>query len=250
MKKFLITVIMLVAFTLPTNSAAETLKIAYEPWLPLTGIPDTKEEGYAIEIAKIIFGNYKINFENIPYIRSIRQTEFGEADILLGVCDFEIDKTKVVFPKEVMTMIHPTFFVRHDSKWRYKGFSSLRGIRLGLIHGYEYVEFDGVPDKTGFTYISGNDIAKRSLRMLLKDQISAFYEDRNVVQYYASKLGVIDRIREAGNACEPLPFHIAISKKRDDAKKLADEFDAGIRQMRTSKLLDKILQKYNIADWK
>lgn len=247
MKKFVM-MIMLFAVSLPVSSAADTLKIAYDPWPPFTDSYGTEEQGYVIDIIKIIFGHYKIEFEKLPYARGIRQTESGTTDILSTVCEFEIDKTKVVFPKEPITMIQPAFFVKHDSKWRYKGLDSLKGVRLGLMYDYDYVEFEGLADKSGFSYISGDDSVTRSLKMLLMDRISVFYEERKVVLYYASKMGLADKIIEAGVATEPLPLFIAISKKRPDAKKLAHEFDKGIRNLRSSKHLDKILQKYEMTD--
>ena len=242
---------MLCALTPAVSALADSLIIGYEPYLPITGVAGEKHEGYAIEVVKKIYSSHTMVFELIPYIRSLKMLEKGEIDMLLGTAKIDFtDETKIVFPQETLAISSTVFFVRHDSNWQFKDLNSLKRIKLGLVKGYKYNEFEKISDKSRFFYISGIETTARSLKMLISGHISVFYEDRNVVQSVAMKLGMSTKIKEAGFINGPLPLYNAISNKNPNAKKLADEFDTKLRQLRKSKQLDQILKKYNLKDWK
>ncbi|MCK5718716.1 MAG: transporter substrate-binding domain-containing protein [Thiomargarita sp.] len=254
MKKLFITTILLVSI-MQVNVIAAALEIIIDPYLPFSDLSNSQEEGYATEIVKIIFSEHKLLFRKMPYVRSllILMLKTGKIDIIFVTAKIDFtdkEKENIIFPQETIGTSLMSFFVKRNNEWRFEGLDSLEGIRLGLINGLEYTALEDFPNKSKFSYLSGNAVITRSLRKLLAGRISAYYEDYNVVQYYAMKMDITDKIKAAGNANDPLPLYIAISKKTPFAQKLANEFDNKMEQLRKSGQLEKILQKYNLKDWK
>lgn len=242
---------MIFIMILPISIEAKTLKIGFDKYLPMTGEPNTNEEGVVIEIVELIFKKYQIKYLNTPYIRGIYEVEEGKIDIYLGAAqqDFK-DKTKVLFPQEPLQVVNMNFFVTKENKWSYKDLKSLKGIKLGLVSGIDYPEFNNITDKSLFNYLSGSDTTSRNLRLLLKGRIDVIYEDNSTVNYYAKKLGITKNIKQVGSVINPLKIYLVISTKNPSAQKLANDFDIQLRNMRKTKQLARILEKYNVADWK
>ncbi len=251
MKKFIMMALIFV-FILPISAIAETLRIGTDHYLPFNGTAGTKEEGYVIEIIRAVFSEHKLEFASLPYARGLSHINKGKIDILLTVAKNQFpDTTDLIFPREEISIIRGAFFVRQNNNWKYKGPDSLKGVRVGLVNSYEYPEIeDKLEDKRKFDYISGANTTQRNLKKLLKDRIDTYYESDIVVKYYAKKMGIAEKIKIAGYGREHERLYIVISAKNNNAKKIADKFDTEIRQLRITKHLDQILQRYNLKDWK
>ncbi len=250
MKKFIMTALIFV-FILPISAMAETLRIGTDHYLPFNGTVGTKEEGYVIEIIRSVFNDYKLEFVDLPYARGLSYVNKGKIDILLTVAKNQFpDTTGLIFPQEEISITRGAFFVRQNNNWKYKEPNSLKGVRVGLVNSYEYPEIeDKLEDKSRFDYISGANTTQRNLMKLLKGRIDTYYESDIVVKYHAKKMGIAKKIKIAGYGRERERFYIVISAK-NNAKKIADKFDTEIRQLRITKHLDQILQRYNLTDWK
>jgi polar amino acid transport system substrate-binding protein len=243
-------ILILLLFTI-TSLYAQTLKIGYEPYLPLTSQAGEKPEGYGIEILRKVYAKHELVFQLIPYSRGLKMLEDGKIDMLFGAATFDFKNPKnIVVPKESIDTSVMTFFTTTKNPWVYNNSDSLKGIRLGLVNGYEYPSLQKIQDKSNFIYISGNDTTVRNLTKLLLNRINVLYEAKNVVLYTAKQLGTQDRIKENISLGEPLPIYCVLSQKTENAQQLADEFDANLQKLRASKELSTILKTYNLPDWK
>lgn len=234
-----------------SNAAiSATLTIAYDDWLPVTGVPQSDPEGYAHKILKRTLGKrYTLVFKSIPYDRSLEMLETGHIDILLATAkqDFE-DPNSVIFPQKTIGDSTFRFFVKQTSPWKFEGAGSLDGVRLGLEQGEVYPELDSVKNKR-FDYISGDSTTTRSLKKLIHGRLDAYYQDANVARYNAMKMNISGQIKSAGSAAESTPLYIAISRHTPEAISIADEFDKNIQLQRESGQLTELLNTYNLTDW-
>jgi polar amino acid transport system substrate-binding protein len=63
-------------------------------------------------------------------------------------------------------------------------------------------------------------------------------------------MGVINRIKLAGQGSEIAYIYIAFSPKRADSQRYARTLSAGVVQLRRTGQLAVILSKYGLKDWK
>ena len=96
-----------------------------------------------------------------------------------------------------------------------------------------------------------------NIKKLLKGRIDTIPEDKAVFVNMAHKMGVLDQIEEAGadpilnkDDFESLKIYLAFSPKNPNSKDYAKLLSEGIKEMRSSGELQKILAKYGLNDWK
>jgi len=98
--------------------------------------------------------------------------------------------------------------------------------------------------------LGGDKPLERNIKKLVAGRVTVVIEASPVFMYYATKLGVQDKVRFAGTAVEPQKAYIAFSPKHPKSKEYAKMLSDGIDAMRKSGELKKILEKYGLKDWK
>ena len=87
-----------------------------------------------------------------------------------------------------------------------------------------------------------------NIKKLLAGRIDVVIEDPNVFHTKAKEMGVDDQIVEAGLASEPDSLFIAFAPTKDTSKKLAEIASAGIKRLKESGEMKKLMDKYGIKD--
>ena len=238
-----------------SNSMADTIKVVYEPWMPYLGVPSSDMPGFTIEIAKKALPQHKLTFIERPFTRSLSSIYQGKSDFAIAMFEEDLDTSKVIIPAEEVGMSITAFFVKNDSQWQYKDMDSLKQIKLGIVQDYSYPDLDAYiqqhkDDKNKIYYLVGIDTPKRGLMMLQKGRIGATFEDKQVTLYAAKRANLLDKIKIAGIPGPPARLIAAFSAKNPNAKKYAKQYDEGVRALRRSGRLQKILEKYGAKDWK
>lgn len=241
----------LITFSTTSFAIESKLVVGVENLLPHSGHKDADGEGYANVLIKEAFKDFQVSFKQAPYARLLWYLNNGEVDIILLAAKYDFDNEQhVVFPQEAIASSTMSFFVRYDNTWSYK--SPLKGgdMVIGLVEGLVYPEIEQFLNTTKFNYyMSGDNITRRSLELLLKGKLTTVYEDRDAVIFSASKMGIINKIRDAGTGESLLLMYPAISSKRVDALTLANRFDQSMRLLREKGKLSDILKQYNKVDW-
>lgn len=251
---FLLAVLLAIGIGTNQGRAAEITFVADE-WLPFNGVPGSDKEGYFLDIVRAVFEpmGHRVTYIIRPWTRAVREVEKGAYDALLG--PFITEAPGFIFPEEEVGFTTLSFFTRIDSTWTFTGLESLEEVRLGIIQDYEYrpwlQEFrKGHPES--FVIVSGEDAIYRNLQLLIRGRIDAIPTNEQAFRYRAKRAGVLDLVRFAGhdNIDEGRKIYIAFSPKKPTSEIYARSLSKGIREMRRSGRLNKILAKYGLKDWK
>lgn len=241
---------------------ADTITVKSDEWCPFNCEPGSDSPGYMIEVARIIFqkAGHELTYENMPWSRSIDHARKGKIDAIPGASKGEVPD--FVFPEEEFGASMTYFFVKKGTAWKFRDAGSLENIRIGVQDDYEYgVEVDAYIEKNRDTLkvqvVKSDDPVTLNLKKLLKGNIDAYPEDRLVFLYKAKEMGVLDQVEEAGvipvdnlEDFEATKVYLAFSPMNPKSREYARILSDGIREMRASGELQKILDKYGLQDWK
>lgn len=241
---------------------ADTITIKSDEWCPFNCEPGSDSPGYMIEVARIIFqkAGHTLIYENMPWSRSIVQARKGNIDAIPGATKGEVPD--FIFPEEEFGASMTYFFVKKGNPWKYTDVNSLAQVRIGVQEDYEYgpvVDEYIEKNKNSMRVqaVKSEDPVTLNLKKLLKGKIDAFPEDKLVFLYNAKTMGVLDQVEEVGviptesrEDFEATKVYIAFSPANPKSKEYAQVLSDGIKKMRASGELQKILDKYGLKDWK
>lgn len=239
-----------------TAARAESITISGDIWCPY----NCAEGGYMIEIARDIFqrNNIEIDYQVMPWADAIDKTREGSIDATVGTS--HDDAPDFIFPDSLQGMADMRFWVREDSQWVFSGIPSLENVKLGVIEDYAYSKDlnayikQNAADPKRIYIGKGKDALEQNLQMLLKGQLDVIAEDDNVINYYITTKSAEYKIRSVGTPVKRENIadnylYIAFSPKNPKSKKYAAMLDAGMRELRQSGELGRILELYRVNDW-
>lgn len=247
---------LLLAFGPGGALAQETISVRSDFWYPFNGDPSDSRPGYVVEMLKAIFekGGGKVDYQTIPWKRAVAEAEQGKINGVIGA--LKSDTPDFIFPEEPIGVYTPTLFVKKGSGWSYSGLDSLKGKRIGIINGYSYGDkLDAYVKQNqnnaqAIDESSGEKPVEQSIRKLMAGRVDAFIEVPTVFWAQVDKLGLDkSQFQEAGVVNDPEPMFVSFSPKRPDSKTLATKLTNGIRELRRSGELAKILARYSVKDW-
>ena len=246
----------------PAVIQADTITVKSDEWCPFNCEPGSDAPGYMIEVAQIIFkkAGHELIYENMPWSRSIDHARKGKIDAIPGATKGEVPD--FIFPDEEFGASITYFFVKKGTSWKFKDISSLEGIRIGVQDDYEYGGMiDEYIEKNRDTQkvqvVKSDDPVTLNLKKLVKGNIDAYPEDKLVFLYKAKSMGVLEQVEEAGvipvdnkEDFEATKIYLAFSPVNPKSAEYAKLLSDGIKEMRASGELQKILDKYGLKDWK
>lgn len=248
LKKLLVLLLVLVSCV---SFAGEKISVRADVWMPYNGEPGSDRPGYGIEILQTIFASHsiEIDYQTMPWNRAVADAREGKFDCLVGAG--VRDAEGFVFPSEKMGVMAANLFVKAGSAVKYEGLESLKKLKVGVIADYSYnVELDKYvaefkADEQKFFVATGDDALDKLAKMVVAGRIDAFIENPLVVAQNSWKADVVS----AGQIESMDDLFVAFSPVKETAKKYADLYDAGIKELRASGKLKEILTKYEISDW-
>ncbi|MBF0120992.1 MAG: transporter substrate-binding domain-containing protein [Desulfobacterales bacterium] len=251
---FIIMNIFFLLFVFPLY--ADTIIIASDNWCPISCEPNSDQEGFMVDIAKIVFKKegHKVEYKNIPWNRTLEMARKGIINGVIGV--YIEDCPDFIFPKNELAMIGFNIFVQKGNSWTYNGISSLEEINLAIIADYSYGnEVDSYIKKnknksSRLQIMYGDAPFKQNIMKLLMGRVDALIETDAVFWYTANKLKVTNQLKTAGVVTKPKESYIAFSPALPTSKVYAEILSNEIIKLRKSGELEKILIKYGLTDWK
>lgn len=219
-------------------------------WCPFSCEAGMRREGFTVEIIRRIFTRHgiQVRLVNDNYSRVLSGLRKGR--YTASPSTLREEAPDLVFPSEAVSLNRFCFYTRAADPWRYAGPDSLTARHTGVIQGYSYApELDArlASHPQEFHVLTGNDLTMRLIRQLRLGRLDAFIEEEHLVGY--SMLGQEDAaIRNAG--CLPgTPGYMAIAPGHPRAQEYAQLFDQGMRELRRSGELERLLANYGLKDW-
>ena len=233
-----------------------TLNVLSDVWYPYCGESGTKNEGYIINILRVIFEKegYRINYQNRPWARCIEEVRAGSAHALAGCTYEEVKEFEI--PTENIGYYTNVFFVLDNSKFVFNGISSLLGERLGIIQNYGYAPSintyaDTLTNQENLVFSRGENPLGSMILGLLAERVSVVKKKKITFLYTSKLMGYKENtFKEVGALNDVYDLLVAFSPNKPESKKLRQIFDKRIKEMRKSGELKLILDKYQIPDWK
>lgn len=253
--RMLIVTTLLYGLIVVTAGASEkpVIRLAADAWCPYNCDPKADKPGYVIELATEIFGRagYRVEYLVQPWARTLKSVKRGDVQGAIGASSQELPDA--IFPTEEIGQYHGHFIISTALQWQYDSPQSLRGMRLGVINGYDYGSFNDYVeqhrDSEQLLVMSGGDAIHRGLAMLARGRLDAFLEDRDVAAYTIKQMGLERQLIVGDSVGLPIKLHIAFSAQHPLAEHYAQILSEGIRQLRASGKLARILDRYGVVDW-
>lgn len=243
------------ALALSTPSAAQVVSMKADLWCPYNCAPDSERPGFAVEIAREVFGpaGYTVEYTVLPWARTLDSVRAGETTIAIGATAGDVADRGLVVGREPIGVQRNALAMRKDATFAYAGPDSLRDRRLGAILGYSYDEaidahIAAHKGTDAVQLIGGDDALQQNIRKLLAGRVDAVIDSVDVLRYAIISARQTDRVAlvEIG---EPSAIYLAFSRNNPDAPALIQRLDDGIAAMRRDGRLATILARYGAMDW-
>lgn len=239
---------------LPSTVFAGAIQVRADAWPPYNAEPNSEKPGYAVEILKAIFPDDTINYQIMPWQRAIADVTEGKIDCIIGAS--LTDAPGCIFPEEPVGVMKNTFFVKKGSSWKFDGLDSIKSVKLGAVKGYAYDE--GALDeyiKSGTApavqAVAGDNPLEGNIKKLLAGRIDVVVENEPVMIWSLKQMSVPQGdVISAGTLAKPSNLFIAFAPTKPESKARAEQFSAKLKELRASGELKKILDKYEVTDWK
>lgn len=239
---------------LTTASAQQVVTVAADSWYPFNGEPGDAKPGYVVEILKSVFekNGAKVEYTVLPWKRAVADVEQGKIAGVIGA--MKSDTPDFTFPEETIGLNDVSFFVKQGSPWKFEGIDSLKGKRLGVCNGYSYNEKLDAYIKANLgaavDEASGDAPIIQNIKKLNAGRIDTCVEVATVFWANVEKAGLKkEDFVQVGTDGTPNPMYVSFSPKKEESKKLAAQFSEGIKALRSSGDLAKIMEKYGLKDW-
>ena len=239
-------------------TAADTVTLRADTYMPYNGDPKAERPGSMIEIAKRVLekAGYVVDYQIMPWTRALEEVKAGKLDGAVGA--EPIGCPDLVLPTEAQGYWLPVFATPVGSTWTYTSQASLAGLAIGVVQDYDY----GV-DSSGQGYnewfksnpakvqaLKGDKPNDLAVGMLAKKRLDLFIEDWGVITAATGSAKVDPALlRNAGPAGKGFNLFIGFSPN-ERGRRLAALLAAGTAELRASGELAKILNVYGMDDWK
>lgn len=240
---------------------AETLRVCYDQWPPLTIFPSngSSARGVVIDMFEEVYSaqGYELEFFEVPLARGLAMVSDGLCDILPEYVGSVNTENDFVYAKEPTFAYTTAFVVRRDDPWRYHGIQSIKGKRVATGPGWDYSSMSMAyqsyiddPRNSNFVeVIAGyDDVVDRILRMIIEDRVDLYADNELVLKHVLNRLNLHDELQITFPGLEkklverPIFSKKIPPEKRQELIRIWDEGRLSIKGEKESMLL----QKYGV----
>ncbi|MFK7826587.1 MAG: substrate-binding periplasmic protein [Oligoflexales bacterium] len=243
----------------PIEAHEKLVKLRADEWCPYNCVPGSKKPGFMVEIAQRSFqisakNDYKIDYQTLNWARSLEFVKSGKIEGVIGA--IESEAKGLTIPKISLGQFKPVFIVNSKTKWRFTNMADLgkNKLMLGLIKDYDYddriVSFiKKFPKRVEFTH--GDTPLRQLINMLNHNRVQIIVEDEAVFNHMVNQLGEDSKkFTVAGQVSIPKPLFIAFTaKNKSESALFANILTNGMKKLRETGEMNKILGKYGLKDW-
>lgn len=255
-------VLFLAGVSVPHIGYAETLKVCYDQWPPMTIFPSegNSERGVVIDMMAQIYSSkgYQLEYYEVPLARGLDMVEEGLCDVLPEYLYSKNSDHRFVYADEETFAYTTAFVVRRDDPWRYNGIQSLKGKRIATAPGWDYSSMsagyqhyiDDPKNSNVVEIVAGyDDVIDRIFRMISENRVDLYADNDLVLQYVLNRLNLNDDLEIVWPGLEKKLIEMPIFSKNLPIKKrqnLINIWNEGRLAMKGEKE-QFLLNKYNIS---
>jgi polar amino acid transport system substrate-binding protein len=222
--------------------------------MPYNGDPSAEHPGVAVELAKAIFEpqGIKIDYQTMPWADALAAAREGKIDGVIGAAVGAETKGLTV-PQESIGEPRVVLLVRKGNPLQFESIASLKNARLGAIEGYtywdsldEYIKTASAPN---LIIYKGDTPLSDALTDLKSGKIDVMPETLVVFAWAIKGMGLSPSDFHIIHTHQNDPIYVAFASTPAGVK-YTKLFDEGLKQMRASGALAKLLKSYGMNDWK
>lgn len=237
----------------PRLLAEDVVRLCADEWMPFNGASITDERpGYVIELARTIFEprGITIDYQVMPWEDALVAVREGRMTAAIGANTAEGEGT--VIPQEPIGAPPVCLMVRTDSTWNYSNLVSFRNVKLGVIKDYSYWpsldEYIEAKAGDAVVVVEGDAPLGELMSLLTQRKVEVIAESEPVLLWHL-RANNIDRAQfRVVYKHQAEPIYLAFSPT-PDGRRFAPIFDAGMKALRASGDLEKMLRRYGLRDW-
>ena len=198
----------LVAVCLPRMSHAETLKVCYDQWPPMTMFPseEAPARGVIIDMLDEIYSSkgYDLEYFEVPLARGLKMVANGLCDMLPEFPASETPREGFVYASEETFAYTTAFVVRRGDPWRYNGIESMKGKRVATGPGWDYSSIsvgyqnylDNPKNAEFVEVVAGyDDVVDRIFNMIKENRVDIYADNDLVLQFVMKRLAMNDTLQ-------------------------------------------------------
>lgn len=236
----LLFVALLAIACLALPASGESLKGATLNWEPYIGT-EMPREGYVAEVVKEAFtaGNYSTSFQYMPWARVVAMSKAGQFDFYFP--EYYAEELKEDFLVSDPFPGGPlVFFQKKGSNITYTKLQDLKSYKIGVVRGYV-----NTPEFDSADYLNKEEVTEdlHNFLKLLAGRIDLVVADK-YVGLHLLRSQISDRAQEVEVLEPPLglnDLYVCFPKKTKDAEKRLKAFNQGLKQLKESGRLQKIM---------
>lgn len=235
-----------------TRASADAVRLCADEWMPFNGVAEDSRPGYVIELARAIFepAGVKVEYQVIPWDEALTAVREGRMDAAIGANKTEAEG--LIVPAESIGAPPICLMVRTESTWNYRNIVSFRDVKLGVIKDYSYwPSLDTYIEKKagdGVVIVEGDAPLSELMQLLVDRKVEVIAESEPVLLWHL-RANEIDRSQfRVVYKHEAEPIYVAFAPN-DAGRRFATDFDAGVKTLRASGELDRLLRRYGLRDW-
>lgn len=253
---------LLLALSIGNFSHANTLKVCYDQWPPMTIFPseDFPARGFVIDMLEQIYTSkgYQLEYYEVPLARGLDMVADGLCDMLPEYLFSQDTEVSFEYATEA-TFAYPTaFVVRQDESWRYDGIQSIQGKRVATGPGWDYssvsVDYQNYIDDPNNSdlveVIAGSsDVVERIFQMIKAGRIDLYADNMLVLQYMLNRFDWNNGLKIVHPGLENKLVEIPVFSNKMPAERrqtLINIWNSGRLSIKGDKQ-KMLLKKYNVA---
>jgi polar amino acid transport system substrate-binding protein len=254
--------LILAATSIATFSHADTLKVCYDQWAPMTMFPSegSSDRGVVIDMLDQIYTSkgYELEYYEVPLARGLDMVAEGLCDMLPEYLFSNNVDEGFEYASEITFAYTTAFVVRQDDPWRYNGIESIKGKHIATGPGWDYssmsVDFQNyIDDPKNSSYvevIAGyDDVVDRIFRMIKENRVDLYADNELVLQHVLNRLNLNDYLKIVHPGLEKKLIEMPIFSKKILAPKrqaLIKIWNEGRLSMKGKKE-KMLLEKYKVT---
>lgn len=228
---------------------AETIRLRADSWFPVNGDPAAARPGYGIEVLSRVWSRYTLDYQLMPWARSLDAVRAGDADCVIGA--FPSDAPDLLYPRQPLGKDGVGVYVLQADSWVYDGVESLQRRNVAVISEYSYGdELDkwlGDPRNAIRVQMAhGAEALEGNIRKLLAGRVDVLLESPMIMNNALRRLNLDRLVRLAGEGQAAQPFYIACTPGNPGVAEWLEAFDRGVLALKASGEWQELLSSYGI----
>mgnify|MGYP001942282196 CR=1 FL=1 len=218
-------------------------------WQPFQG-KDLPKYGFTAEIARQALARkgHTFDLKFMPWARAVEEVKAGKYHALFNPWKGTDNEKSYYFSKEIMGSGDGHFLALADSKLHNLGPDGLKGMRIGFVRAYSVSDELSALFKSGDVKRTEVEKVNQLIKMIRAGRIDIILENQLVAQHVFKTHYPKQNfdLKIVGKDLIDGSLYIGWSKKKFGSKKLRDDFDAAIGEMRNDGTIEKIMEEFGV----